>query len=117
LKTFAIVLVVAVAGYAVYELFKGNLGLKAASTPSGQITSGGQSVPGVPVYSSIVAQASNFAGTALGGSTAITQALDAFGPTSDSSDESDSDDFTGAICGNTPSVTAGSYDAGGYDYD
>jgi hypothetical protein len=97
MKTAAILLVSGVVIYAIYEIFKGNAGLSALFTPTGQTAPLGVSVPGIPVYSSNVAAPTNFAGTVLAAATVATQAADAFGPTGNQGsgdDEFDSSDFS-----------------------
>ena len=100
MKIAAIVLVSAVALYAIYDLFAGNLGLGAlASKPGQTLPSGQTSVPGQPSYNPAPSMSNNLANgletQAL--SVASTQFSDAFGSGGndvDSSDEDDSDDFS-----------------------
>jgi hypothetical protein len=80
MKTLAILLVVGVAGYALYDLFKGNATLSMFGTQPGNITRTGVSTPGVPIYSTAGTQVSNAAATVLDVATAATDYQDAFGP-------------------------------------
>jgi len=93
MKTFAILLVVGIGGYAVYDLFKNNKLFAAAGTQPGTISRVGTSVPGVPIYSAIGTTASNLAGTVTEAQTAVTDFTAAFGPTDDSSDDYDTSDL------------------------
>lgn len=113
MKWLAIVLVVGVALYAVYELFAGKL--MQAGTP-GQTTAAGTAVAGYPTYSN-VATPSNNNGLSIGGISSLAAAVapsavsDAFGSISDSlgSDDIDISDLGSSL--------SGSYDNGGLDFD
>jgi hypothetical protein len=119
MKIFAIVLVVGIAGYAIYELFTGNKGLSSLFTTPGQITPSGASVPGVPVYSNVAAP-SNAAGTVLGLATATVEQSDAFGPSGNlvDSDELDDTDVTSLVGNSTGSTDLADFasGSGGDDY-
>jgi hypothetical protein len=100
MKIAAIVLVSAVALYAIYDLFAGNLGLASLTGSPGTNVAGGQtSIPGQPAYNPTAQPANNLANglETLALSTASTQFSDAFGSGGndvDSSTEDDSDDFS-----------------------
>jgi hypothetical protein len=100
MKIAAIVLVSAVALYAIYDLFAGNLGLSSLfGTPGQTIPAGTTSIPGQPAYTNVAQPSNNLANgletQAL--QVASTQFSDAFGSggnSVDSSSEDDSDDFS-----------------------
>jgi len=95
MKTVAMVLVGGVVILAIYEIFKGNAGISALFTGSGQISPRGVSVPGVPVYSNVAVPTNN-SGTMLAAATIATAAADAFGPT-ENQNTSDDDDLSDLV--------------------
>jgi hypothetical protein len=99
MKIAAIVLVSAVALYAIYDLFAGNLGLSTLTgTPGQTLPSGQASIPGQPAVTNSGSMSNNLANgletQAL--SVASTEFSDAFGSGGNdtSDDEDDSDDFS-----------------------
>lgn len=114
MKTVGILVVVAIALYAVYELFSSNASLKTLFGSPGTITGAGTSVPGVPVYSNVAQPANNTAlavgaGTALAASVAPTSVSDAFGSLDLSSDE---DDVSDVVSSSTDSSTLADFASG-----
>lgn len=93
MKTVAIVLVAAIAGYAILDLFKGNNLLSTIGKQPGTIAGVQTSIPGYPSYPSAGTQPSNSAGTAIADATAIAGFAAAFGPDENQGDDSSEDDI------------------------
>jgi hypothetical protein len=115
MKTLGIVLVVAVALYAIYELFSNNAALQTLFGAAGQTTGSGTATTGQPVYVNVAQPANNqqlIVGSVTGIAASVipTAVSDAFGPSGNqlSMDESDDSDLSGLVDGSQ-------YDTSGYE--